>query len=1415
MIQGPDLARGLVRFLADPQDTESAIGAGFLVSERHIVTCAHVVAEALGIERDMAELPTKPVYLDWPLVGTGAATAKVIVWHPLRDDERVVDVDDIAILELSGDLPRAKEVEPLPVIPLTNPHDREVRMCGFPRPEGCWTDGKLQGSLETGWVQLDQSLGCRAVEPGFSGTAVWDKLNDAVVGIINCIEERASSSRSAFMIPAIKLIKAWPELEAYNRPPKNPYRGLEAFQEQDAPNFMGRDQDVQAMLEKIEQPFVALTGASGSGKSSLLLAGVIPKLRQRGNWLIAKFRPSGNPFSELAAALVLLLYPDLEDLERLKKAKQLADDFSNGGLKPVEIVDLLLKKHLGQRLLLIIDQFEELYTQNLPIEQRRQFLDDLMAVVQAQGRKPAFSLLVATRIDFLGQLLADKLLAEWVKSHHLLLGPLGQEAVQAAIEKPANQLRVRLEDGLTDRILHDLGEEPGTLPLLQFAMTKLWELQRQRYLTHEAYEAIGGVTQALTLHADKVLTRFPDDQQDRLRRIFLQLVRPGEGMADTRQIATRDQVGTDNWNLVQELANERLVVTGRDLKEQETVEVVHETLIRHWKPLRQWIDQDRQFRIRQNRLRQAMQEWQQNNQDTGSLLRGVRLEEAEAWLQNRTEDLSSEEQAYIQVSSTKAKRQAELERTQLNRAIARQLAAQAALRLDNSGTGLIQSALLAVESLHRESNIPAYSILSQAIALLPYQTYFLLSHQSAVQSIIFSPSGQYIATSSTDKIVRLWDAATGFLMTQLPHTDSIQIVAFSPDSQKLVTASADKIVRLWASIDGHNLACLIHDEWVVDVAFSPDGHRLATASKDKTARLWDISSNCELARLTHNATVRKVVFSSNGQRLATASNDKTARIWDTASGCQLARLAHADSVWSVVFSPDGQRLATASNDRTAGVWDEASGRELARLNHAGSVWNVTFSPDGQRLATASDDGTARIWHATSGRELARLTHADSVWNVKFSPDGQRLATASYDKTARVWNVTSGHELARLIHADSVRDAVFSPDGQRLVTASVDKMVRVWDAMSSRQMIHGRTVQSAVFSPDGQRLFTIAEFENMARLWDAGSGRELAWLVHADLVRDAVFSPDGQRLATASDDRTVRVWDVSSGLQVVQLNHADSVWKVVFSPEGQRLATVSGDRTVRIWEIINGHILAQLTHDESVNGVSFSPNGQHLATASKDKTALIWDIASDQKLSHLSHSGTVWNVVFSPDGQRLTTIAEFENTVRVWDTASGRELLQLTHTNTVSNMVFSPDGQRLATASKDKTARVWDVGNGHELKRLIHDDAVNSVSFNPDGQHLATASEDKTARVWDVGNGHELARLIHDDAVNRVSFNPDGHHLATASGNTARVWVWRVGDLIDRACQQLPRNLSYEEWRQYVGEDVPYHATCPNLPMPEN
>ncbi len=411
-------------------------------------------------------------------------------------------------------------------------------------------------------------------------------------------------------------------------------------------------------------------------------------------------------------------------------------------------------------------------------------------------------------------------------------------------------------------------------------------------------------------------------------------------------------MGLDNWNLVTELADERLVVTGRNTQGQETVEVVHEALLRHWQPLRQWIEQDRQFRVWQNRLRLAVQEWKEKKRDEGALLRGTRLAEAEERLNDHLDELSQSEKEYIKASialrewETATRRrsrwwaivgfmafsilvsilagsatlQSREAIKQRDLALARQLAAQAGLRLDNTGVGLVQSALLVTESLQRNLTPSASVTWTQTMDLLPRHQPILLPYKGGVSDVTFEPNSQRLATANLDGTAWTWDAATGQKLTQLTYAGSVE-----------------------------------------PMTFSSNGQRLAMASVDGSARVWDVASGRELARLVHESKVTTIAFSPSGQRLATASGDNAARVWDVTSGRELTRLTHASLVQNMTFSPDGQRLATASRDKTARVWDVASSRELVRLTHEAPVYRVAFSPDGQRLATFSDDKTARIW----------------------------------------------------------------------------------------------------------------------------------------------------------------------------------------------------------------------------------------------------------------------------------------------------------------------------------------------------------------------------------------------------------------------------------------------------------------------
>jgi DNA-binding SARP family transcriptional activator len=452
--------------------------------------------------------------------------------------------------------------------------------------------------------------------------------------------------------------------------PSSPYRGLFSFREEDAPFFFGRESFTDLLMETVrEQSMLAVVGPSGSGKSSVVHAGLLSQLRQQGNWLITTFRPGSRPFHALAAALIPYLEPDLSKTDQMVQTNNLAEALQNGDVALIDVVNNILQDQPpGTRLPLVGDQFEELYTLVPENELRDHFMDVLTDAVYEQQYRPSpfFSFILTLRADFMGQALAHRPFADALQETDVILGPMTQGELGRAIVSPAKKLAVDFETGLVPRILDDVGAEPGNLPLLEFALAMLWERQDRALMTHDAYEAIGRVDGALARHADAVFDELSADQQESARRIFIQVVRPGEGTEDTRRLATRAELGEADWGLVQHLADSRLLVTGRDAESNETVEVVHEALIRGWGRLREWMEADRDFRVWQERLRAAIRQWQASERDDGALLRGVTLASAERWLAERPDDLSLNEKEFIEASiDLRERREADRERRRM------------------------------------------------------------------------------------------------------------------------------------------------------------------------------------------------------------------------------------------------------------------------------------------------------------------------------------------------------------------------------------------------------------------------------------------------------------------------------------------------------------------------------------------------------------------------------------------------------------------------------------------------------------------------------------------------------------------------------------------------------------------------------
>jgi WD40 repeat protein/DNA-binding SARP family transcriptional activator len=1107
-----------------------------------------------------------------------------------------------------------------------------------------------------------------------------------------------------------------------------PYRGLSAFREEDAPFFFGRQAFVERLGEAVRtQPMVAvIVGSSGSGKSSAVFAGLLPRLRAEGSWLIVDMRPGGQPFHALAAALLPRLEPGLSETDRLIESRKLSDALREAGVPLYDVVARALAKNGDiSRMLLLVDQFEELYTLCPEAELRRRFLDALLAAVEAAGRRrpSTFVLLVTMRADFMGQALSYRPFADLLQEASLMMGPMARDELRAAIVKPAEKQGAALEPGLVERLLDDVGEEPGNLPLLEFALTLLWERLDTGWMSHAAYEEIGQVEGALARYAEEVYQELAEKERKAARWILEQLVQPGEGTEDTRRVATRAEIGEARWPLVQHLADRRLVVTGHDATiGTETVEVVHEALIQRWGRLQGWMEEDRAFRTWQEGLRVALRGWEGSERDEGALLRGVPLAQAEGWLVEQGHALSAAEVAYIR-AGVDLRERLQTERTRRREEMLRQasigLAAQAKAELE--GASPERAVLLALEALqHYPYTGQAESALAQAVhAFKPYR--ILPSTDVRVRQAGWSPNGRRVAISGMEGTIKIYDTHTGAELLKFNERDWSDILSLAwSASDRLVTVSRGlKVARVWDPVTGTLLLTYKgHEGPVHHVILSADGTLALTAGADGTARVWEVATGAErLVLAGHGAALQDAAWSPEGDRIVTAGMDGTVRVWAVSTALEpgggdaeemLSVAAHAEGALAVTWSPDGSRLATGGMDGLARVWDAATGQALLTLiGHDDQVRDVSWSPEGRRIATASGDGTARVWDAQAGDELYVLYGlTGDIWTVEWSPGGQRLVTGGGQRPW-VWDLPApALRLVGHTDKDGLVDAQWSPDGSLIVTAGRGGTQRVWDART------------------GEQIQTFA-----GHLTD-DSRQQTAWHVG--------WSPSSDRVASTGSDAVVRVWDPRTGEELLAYTEhtGTDTWYAEWSPDGTRIVSTSTDGCSHVWDARTGERIATFCNGCLGHSAAWSPDGTRVASGclfGSLEGAYVWDAATGEPLVHFDKdTDSTSRPDWSPDGARIVT-PSWDRTARIWNAETGEELFVFTrHTDTVHKARWSPDGRRIVSCDESGMVRIWDAETGVEVYHFQVSGAAYSSEWSPDGSHVIVAGSfpvPEIRRVW--------------------------------------------------------------------------------------
>ncbi|MFD5829211.1 hypothetical protein [Lentzea sp. NPDC060358] len=1122
-----------------------------------------------------------------------------------------------------------------------------------------------------------------------------------------------------------------------------PYMGLSAFGPQDANWFFGRERATNALLERLAgNGITMLVGASGAGKSSLMKAGVLPRLGKE----VVILSPGTDPLKELALQVPELI-PTLEAAAGCEVFTEFARD---------------VRIAVGDRVV-IVDQFEEAFTLGGDENRLRIFVHALHAAAETT------SVVLGVRADFYARCLDFPELAEALQNRQMVLGAMSAAEVRDAVANPAKAAGLQLEPGLVDLMLRDLGAhnrrgkdayDAGALPLLSHALLVTWQRRQAGRLTISGYRAAGGIQGAVAATAERAWSDLDEPARAAARQLLLRLVRVGDDTQDTRRRSSRHSLLEASTNLAAtERALEVLTQARLITLDAASVEITHEALLHAWPRLRGWIDEDRAGNLIRQRLEEDAATWSTQDRDSSLLYRGARLEGA-----RQQQDVTAVAKEFVRTSERQHRKSVWLRRSAV--------VLVAVFALIAAGA--------AVMAVQQRNDARFRQVVAEADRVSASDP--SLSAQLWLVAHRMRPDDQAVNA-------KLLDTQQVPLAVPLAgHTGAVYLTTFSPDGTLLATASYDRTARLWNVEDRGNprqVAVLTgHTDWLSSAVFSPDGRTLATTGQDATIRLWDVTKPDSPTPLktieTGNGPTYLLEFSPDGTLLAAANEDRSARLWDVRDPANTNPVGdplrgHTAAVRSLAFNPDGTTLATTGDDQTVRLWDVATRTAIGKpmTGHTLGIHTVAFSGDGTLLASGGDDKTVRLWDPRTqdpvGQPLA--AHTGSVWSVKFSPDGRVLASGSSDTTVRLWNLAdpaSPSTLGKPLSAPgSTLFAIgFSPDGGALATGAQENAVHLWSLPRSMLLGHTSHVPVPAFRGDG-RVIATGSGDKTVRLWDVADPHHPRQLGppltgHDRTVSPPVFRPDGKVLATAGGDQTVRLWDVADPVHAKQLGEPIVLpnrfsAQVAFRPDGEVLLTNDTDESVRLWDVRDPARPVPLGdpmtgHDGYVNEAVFSPDGRTVATASSDRTVRLWDVSDPgnprQLGAPIEDPQVVLQAIFTADGGTLVTSGQ-NKVIRLFDVRDREHPVQISelhgHTGTVSSVSISADGGLLASSSADRTFRLWDITNpaapSYLGQQLTGDWAAEPlVQFSPRGRLLATGNADGVVLLWDLDVEHEITRI---------------------------------------------------------------------------
>ena len=1245
---------------------------------------------------------------------------------------------------------------------------------------------------------------------------------------------------------------------------QNPFVGLRPYQSRDSLFYFGRNEQTKTLLRLLHQHrFVAVVGSSGAGKSSLIRAGLVPQLeagflvQARDQWLVASTKPGDSPLSNLVSSLLQALSLEGSDNELDQDLTQLIESINENGTQAlIKYLEPVLANS-DTNLFILVDQFEELFRFGLEKgkSRNRQEAEQYVALLLSLSRNdlPIYVCLTM-RSDFLGDCDAFYGLPEAINKSQFLVPRLTRSQRQEVITHPVNLADARISQRLVDKLLNENIDTRDDLPILQHALMRTWDDWQakggQGELDVQHYENIHTIHKALDRHADEALEELGTDKQKHIAKVLFQaLTTVDAGNRRIRRPVHLNEVcaisGASPEAVLQviecfcEKNRSFLVLSSNETTDDPLIDISHESLIRQWKTLDQWVEEESEAAETYGRLIATSQRYKENKAD---LLRHVELEQALTWQKqlprgdaaeiwaNRYDQHFTEANEFLLLSEA-AHIQKLAEEKEAREHQAKLLKEKA--DLEEQGRILAEE-----QSRVQKKSLIKTRWLSGIMAIL---TMIMLGVSWFAMQKSRELSHANLETKVALKNTTLANLATEKALKVSQKNEELATIAEAVSRTNEKKAElASKNAKLRELQANYNLAKAFEEKSLFSISrgnelskrnpHSPEAiklyrhallysleaqHRPVTNLSTNTigATLSEVSSIDDSILYTEKfqtpslgiGTNPTLAYSPTNPVIASGSRDGKIRLWNTKSGQTLLELrADNHAINALDYSPAGDILVSGSANGTIRLWNIESGKKIRTIKTGSSPSSVVYNPDGKSIASIINWYTIQLWDIESGEIIKIITEAsDTVESIVYSPSGDVLAAGYSNGTIKLRDTDTLEIIATLsVSSGLVNALAYTPDGNTLATGSSNNTISLWDIQTLKNIVtfkgHSESVNSVAFSSDAKVIASGSD-DKTIRLWSSKSFELLETLTgHSDKVNEIVYSADSKTIASVSTDQTIKIWNPSSYKthysNTTNLGKNRDFTKNDSNKNSKSIPTLS-EQSVNTF----------IGHTNAVNHLTYSPDGMVIASASEDNKIRIWDAKSGKTIKILSgHTSAVNSISFSPSGKIIAS-GSSDSTVRLWNSESGALIRTInTQATIISSLAFSPDGMSIAVATYDNSIQIWNVQSGESINLLMgHSDFVNSVVFSPKGEVLASGSSDKTVRLWDVRSGKTIVVLSeHSSSIYSLAYSPDGKALVAGSSTSLRIWDTKSLKLINKYSHNSSGSIAYSPDGKFVAASSP-------------